>query len=415
MLTFSEPIVVPGATLQRGTYEFKLMNASSSRNVVQITRENGSVVTSAQAIPIKRAEATNDTVLRFSPTDTGAPPAIKAWFYPGSLYGHEFVYPAEQARQIAERSKTVVLAIDVPGEDLRKGTLETIGPSGQRTIWRGDEATMREWDRWQRTRAARSTGDEAGEVRQAGAPLVRGEFHGTRIQLDELEDNPQKYEGKTVSVDGEVEEVLGPRLFTIDERRWVDLEGEILVLVKAPLAAFVREDDRITVTGTVKTFDRSQVEKEWGWRKLEADDELEFSRKPVLVAERIAGGNDNVAMIVEPGKDTHDATPVGTTGRDAAPLTSLAAVARADSELVGRRVHLKQVAVSAMAKGGGFFVSGNGESIFVLPGDRMTLRTGDTTSIEGRLMQMPDGIEDHLNATEDLNDDVYVYATRLSK
>src|SRR4029450_13283270 len=47
-----------------------------------------------------------------------------------------------------------------------------------------------------------------------------------KIDLDELETHPEKYVGKTVIVEGEVDRVLGPHLFTIDERNLVDLDGE---------------------------------------------------------------------------------------------------------------------------------------------------------------------------------------------
>ncbi|HEU4520921.1 MAG TPA: hypothetical protein VFT12_02895, partial [Thermoanaerobaculia bacterium] len=178
ILTFSEPVMIPGATLQPGTYVFKLMDSKSSRHIVQVTTEDGTkVMALTQAIPIKRAEPKGDVVVKFNPTDAGSPPAMKGWFYPGSLYGHEFVYPEEQAKEIAQRTKTIVLSVDVPGTDLEKGTLRTIDQTAARREWRGDAATMREWDEWQRTRPA-ATATTAGstarteERQQATAPMV---------------------------------------------------------------------------------------------------------------------------------------------------------------------------------------------------------------------------------------------------
>ncbi len=101
-MKFSEPVMVPGATLQPGSYVFKLMGSSSNRHLVQITTEDGSrVVALTQAVPMKRMEPKGDIVVKFNPTDAGSPIAMKGWFYPGSLYGHEFVYPDEQAKEIA--------------------------------------------------------------------------------------------------------------------------------------------------------------------------------------------------------------------------------------------------------------------------------------------------------------------------
>ncbi|MGH9321373.1 MAG: hypothetical protein ACRD3V_15995, partial [Vicinamibacteria bacterium] len=126
ILTFSEPVMVPGATLPAGSYVFQLRDAKSGRHIVQVTSEEGSeLMALAQAVPIKRTETTGDIVVKFNPTDVGSPPAMKAWFYTGSMHGHEFVYPEEQAKKIAERTKTIVLSVDVPGTDLEKGTLRT--------------------------------------------------------------------------------------------------------------------------------------------------------------------------------------------------------------------------------------------------------------------------------------------------
>lgn len=90
------------------------------------------MVALTQAVPMKRLDAKGDVVVKFSPTDAGSPPAMKGWFYPGSLYGHEFIYPDGQAKEIAQRTKTIVLSVDVPGTDLEKGTLRTYDQSGSR-------------------------------------------------------------------------------------------------------------------------------------------------------------------------------------------------------------------------------------------------------------------------------------------
>src|SRR5688572_30839001 len=110
-LTFSEPVMIPGATLQPGTYIFKLADSRGTRHLVQVyKRDGGELVTQTQALAVRRPEPLGETMLTFNPTDRGVP-ALKAWYYPHSSYGHEFIYPEAQARQIAERSKTIVLAV----------------------------------------------------------------------------------------------------------------------------------------------------------------------------------------------------------------------------------------------------------------------------------------------------------------
>ena len=421
ILKFSEPVMVPGATLQPGTYVFELMDSRASRHQVQILTEDGEkVVTLAQAVPMKRTEPKGDIVVKFNPTAAGSPPAVKAWFYPGSLYGHEFIYPDKQAKEIAERTKTIVLSVDVPGSDLEKGTLRTYNASGLTADWRGDPATMKEWDEWQRNRAAATTasGASAGKEtrQQARAPMIKSDPQGMRVTLDQLEDDAQKYIGKTVSVDAEIEEVFGPRVFTIDESNWGDLEGEILVYVPTTLAALVKENDRVTITGTVKPFVRTDVEREWGWLGLDPEVEVDLAKKPVVVASRIVGGDNNVAMVIE--VDPDEAKVVGTSGTAAgSPIADLSAIAAGDDELVGRHVNLTGLKVEAMAKGGGFFVKAQNRPIFVLPAhaDKAKISVGDTVTLKGAILSMPDDMEDRLNAPAGSIDDIYIYATSVNK
>jgi hypothetical protein len=405
-LTFSTPVMIPGATLPAGTYTFSLVNSRANRHLVQVRNTAGDVRL-AQAVPIKRAEASGDTVLQFNPTDAAAPPAIKSWFYPGSRYGHEFIYSDEQARHIAERTKTIVLSVDVPGTDLEAGMLRVYDASGRRTPWQGDEATLREWDAWRRASTA-----EPDEVTRATAPIVSGGFQGTRVSLDELESNPSKLMGKRISVDAEIEEIYGPRLFTIDEPSWGDLDGEILVLMSTPLAALVKDNDRVTITGTVKPFVRTEVEREWGWFGLDRDLEIEVGRKPVLVAERLVGGDNNVALII-------DTTPAGeravATG-GLAPLTSPQTIANGDDRLVGRHTTLSNVKVAGNPPGSGFFVTLGERQVFVLPSQqKTTVAAGDTVGVSGVILQMPRGMMSKLKAPATANTDIYIFANRLQK
>jgi hypothetical protein len=415
-LTFSAPVMVPGATLPAGKYVFELVNSRSNRQLVRIRSEAGnSVAAQAQAIPIKRQQVSGDAVLQFNPTDTSAPPAIKAWFYPGSQYGHEFIYPEEQARHIAERTKTVVLSVDVPGSDVEKGVLWNFDAAGQRTPWRGDEATLREWSEWNRTRAAADPDERKG----ATATAINADFKGTRVDLDDLEDNPQKYMGQRISVDGEVEETYGPTLFTIDEPHWGDLDGEILVYVPTPLAALVKDNDRVTISGTVKPFVRAELEREWGWLGFDPGVEAKVSLKPVLVADRVIGGDSNTALIIDStsrmGATSSEARPTGTSG-SANAITDAATLGNGGERLVGRPISLSNVRVAGNTSRSGFFVNLGDRQLYVLPAKAgTTAANGDSVAIDGVVLSMPRGIRQQLNGPANLNDDIYIYATGVRK
>jgi hypothetical protein len=435
VLTFSEPVMVPGATLDPGTYVFKLLASDSSRHIVQVLREDGQkLVTTTQAVPLKRIDSKGDIVLRFNPTEAGAPPALKAWFYPGSIYGHQFIYPDEQAKQIASRTKTVVLAIDEPGTDLKKGMLRTYNAEGIRGEWRADESTMQEWDAWQRERAGNADREQqqpegpppgasaatSAERRAATAPAVATDFKGTRVTLEQLEDDAGKYIGQTVSVDAEVEDIYGPRLFTIDEPRWGDLEGEVLVHVPSALAALVRENDRVTVTGEVKRAVMADLEREWGWMGLDPEIEVDFSAKPIIVATRIVGGNSDVALFVEtatPRESAPSGANRAASGATEPALSDLDEVTTGGDDLVGRRVSLRNVRVEQMSAHGGFFVKSNGDSIFVLPpkDGSTTVNGGDTVTIEGVVLEAPRNLGLKGDVPEETNEDIYVMATTVKK
>lgn len=111
--TFSGPVEVPGMVLPAGTYVFKLADSESDRDIVQIfnKRENhiyGTYIT----IPDYRLKPTGKTILTFEERAAGAPEAVRAWFYPGDLYGHEFVYPKVKALALAKASNQPVPAVE---------------------------------------------------------------------------------------------------------------------------------------------------------------------------------------------------------------------------------------------------------------------------------------------------------------
>jgi hypothetical protein len=430
-LKFDAPMMIPGATLAPGTYTFKLLDSTSNRHVVQIFNEDGTrLVATTQAVPAKRMDPKGDVVVKLNPTEAGAPVALKAWFYPGSLYGHEFVYPDKQARDIARRTKTLVLSTDVAGSDMEKGTLYTYTAEGLKQPWHPDDAVMKEWAQ-SREHASRraSAGVAAPTPKEATAPMVHAEPVGMKVSIDDFEEHPQEYVGKTVSVTAQVEEVFGPRLFKIDEPSWADLDGEVLVYLPSNLAALVREDDRVTVTGTPKMFVKADIERELGWLEPDPDVEIEFDERPVLVASRIVGGNSDVAVAIalnEPVQRDSSAPdaqaanrPVGTSGTAdaAAPLTDLGALGNGDEELVGRRVELNGVEVAKRGGKQGFWIEGRGASLFVLPstdsGAAGSVTPGQAVSIEGIVLAMPRSMREKAAAVDHGNDEIYLYATSV--
>jgi Protein of unknown function (DUF2911) len=147
-LTFSEPVEIPGQALPAGTYWFTLMNDDSDRNIVQVwNADRTHLLATILAIPDYRLQPTGKTVIKFSERPTGTPEAIRAWFYPGDNYGHEFVYPEKRATELAKQTGKPVLSMpdemasnltkpakavtDSSVVALKKATVKAAKPSGE--------------------------------------------------------------------------------------------------------------------------------------------------------------------------------------------------------------------------------------------------------------------------------------------
>ena len=132
--TVNHPFEVPGMTLQPNTrYVIRLMDSPSNRNVVQVLNDDETKqLTMFMAISDERLEPADKTVFTFIETLPGYPLPIKEWFYPGRLIGLEFVYPKDQALEIARHAKEPVLAAEAVNlHDLSAVRVEAISPLGE--------------------------------------------------------------------------------------------------------------------------------------------------------------------------------------------------------------------------------------------------------------------------------------------
>ena len=112
LVTFDQAVEISGHVLVAGTYVFQLADSSSNRHIVRISNRDGrAVVATVLAIPNYRLPTTHGPVIAFDDAAIGSPQAIRAWFYPGSSIGQEFVYPKRRAIQVAKATDLVVLAL----------------------------------------------------------------------------------------------------------------------------------------------------------------------------------------------------------------------------------------------------------------------------------------------------------------
>ena len=130
---------VPGKVLQPNTrYVMKLHDLYQNRNVVQVFSDDEKhMLTQFIAINSERLEPVNKTTFTFIETQPGYPKPIREWFYPGRNIGLEFVYPKEQALEIAKHALQPVLTTETA---VNLHDLGTVTITAQEPI-RGDFGT----------------------------------------------------------------------------------------------------------------------------------------------------------------------------------------------------------------------------------------------------------------------------------
>jgi hypothetical protein len=97
---------VPKTVLQPGKYVFKLADSQSDRHIVQIfDADEKNIITTILAIPNYRLKVRGKTEFGFWETPAGQPRALRAWFYPGDNFGHEFAYPPSMSTEITTYAK----------------------------------------------------------------------------------------------------------------------------------------------------------------------------------------------------------------------------------------------------------------------------------------------------------------------
>jgi len=109
VITINNPMQIPGAVLQPGTYVFKLADSSSNRHIVQVfDKDETNVIATVLAIPNYRMRPTGDSEFGFWESPANTPQPIRSWFYPGDNFGQEFAYPKTQAVAIAATTQQEV-------------------------------------------------------------------------------------------------------------------------------------------------------------------------------------------------------------------------------------------------------------------------------------------------------------------
>lgn len=162
---------------------------------------------------------------------------------------------------------------------------------------------------------------EAPDTRVGTAPAGA---NPTPVSIGELLDEPGRYTGQTVTVSGEVNDILGPKAFSIGGEEFLP-PGELLVvspqgfpqLPDRPENEHLVDDDIVQVTGTVRNFILTEVQRDVEPGDLEGEVYAEWEGKPVLVVTRmITTPRARPGGMTTPGTTDPTVTPgtPGTTG-----------------------------------------------------------------------------------------------------
>lgn len=244
--------------------------------------------------------------------------------------------------------------------------------------------------------------DDGDEVANAG------------VSIDDITDNPSRYFGRTVTVAGEVDEIIGQRALTIGGDDFIGEDELLVVSVNQlpnvsgrPGANRLDKDDLVQVTGPVRRFAVADLEREIG---TDLDDNLfrDWEGKPAVVARQVnvmprgAGARitDLNTLFNEPNKEA----------------------------LVSRQVRLTGLKVQAMPAPNVFWVGpSNDRLLFVTRGAQTpmpspNITVGDTITIEGLVLRVPPMEQarqlwnlDQQNIGQLQNQQIYVQAHQINK
>lgn len=137
LLPVTEPLDVGGTILQPGDYMIRVLPSDTDRNKVQVTSPDMKTVY-ATVLTIPHALAPDEQVANstfvFYPAGEGQPRALRTWFAMSPTVtqgGHDVVYPAARAQQLARLANSRVVAYPAETADLDTTNLQVVTPDSK--------------------------------------------------------------------------------------------------------------------------------------------------------------------------------------------------------------------------------------------------------------------------------------------
>jgi hypothetical protein len=101
VVTFSQPVQIPGQVLPAGTYQFVVLDGFDRQIVRIYNSDRSKVIATMHAVTRLRQQDVGRAAITLAERGGDQPEAIVAWFYPGHSEGHELIYSKQEARELA--------------------------------------------------------------------------------------------------------------------------------------------------------------------------------------------------------------------------------------------------------------------------------------------------------------------------
>jgi hypothetical protein len=121
-------------------------------------------------------------------------------------------------------------------------------------------------------------------------PAAHADDKDGMISAGKLAKHGKDYYGKTVTVKAEVEDVLGAKMFTLDEDALLT-GADVLVMVPRGVNTTLAHDQKVIVTGEVRPYVEKDLDKDFDFfedgKIIKKNTKVDWKTRPVIVASSV--------------------------------------------------------------------------------------------------------------------------------
>jgi hypothetical protein len=122
------------------------------------------------------------------------------------------------------------------------------------------------------------------------APAQAGDKKDGMISAGHLAKHGKDFYGKQVTVKAEVEDVLGAKMFTLDEDALLT-GADVLVMVPRGVTPALSHDQKVVVTGMVRPYVEKDLDRDFDFfedgKIIKKDTKVDWKTRPVIVADSV--------------------------------------------------------------------------------------------------------------------------------